>query len=82
MFTILFSPVENGLLVVLWVGQHVSNNILSDLFGMTAHSQVDPSMVRPHPLIITINCMVGICCCVHSTCCLLLTAKLPLDCVD
>lgn len=36
----------NGIVNVVWVGQHVQGPVLSSIFGVTSHSQVDTNMVR------------------------------------
>ena len=41
-------PLANGLVCVVWVGQHVSHTVLSNVFGVTSHAQVDTNMVSYH----------------------------------
>lgn len=38
---------ENGLNIFLWVGVNAQQELLQNIFGTTAFSQIDPGMVRP-----------------------------------
>ena len=32
-------------MIVLWIGQHASNTIINELFGVASHSQIDTHLV-------------------------------------
>lgn len=38
---------ENGLNIFLWVGVNAQQELLQNIFGTPAFSQIDPTMVRP-----------------------------------
>ena len=42
---------ENGLIMVLWAGQHLSSEFITNVFGVSSFAQIDTNMVCP--LIIT-----------------------------
>ena len=37
--------VENGLVIVVWLGQHLSNEFISKVFGVGSLAQVNPDLV-------------------------------------
>lgn len=45
-FDNLYNFSENGIQLVLWVGQQVSHDFISQVFGAPSPAQIDTDMVR------------------------------------